>query len=200
MWFFSDQRLIDYKFLSIVLFVCFFLFVCLWIYDPLEDFSLIWIRHHYRWRASTLDHYSTLIAIEQREFFSVYTYCDKARSLIMVISENLWHSHLMPSVLRGVLIRCFYDLYIGGTALHVYIVTLVKYEKKTNVHTLSFHFKECYYNYYGVNCKERCNDRCIGCNRETGACENGCQPGWKGIYCHEGERNIFLIKSTSIYN
>ena len=82
--------------------------VCLFvmgIYVPLENFSLIWRRHHYRWRASNLDlHvYSALICmgIEQWGFFLVYlTCCDRGHPFIfrMVISEDPWHSHLLPSV------------------------------------------------------------------------------------------------------
>ena len=38
---------------------------------PLENFSLIWRRHHYTWRASNLDLCSVLKPIEQWGFFSV---------------------------------------------------------------------------------------------------------------------------------
>ena len=38
---------------------------------PLENFSLMWRRHHYRWRAATFDVYSTLMAIKQWGFFNV---------------------------------------------------------------------------------------------------------------------------------
>ena len=47
---------------------CFCLFVC---FVPLENFSLIWRRHHGRWRAANFDLCSALMAIEQRVFFSV---------------------------------------------------------------------------------------------------------------------------------
>ena len=52
------------------LFVC--LFVCLFVaIVPLLNFSLIWRRHHYRWRAANFDLCSAIMAIEQWEFFSV---------------------------------------------------------------------------------------------------------------------------------
>ena len=38
---------------------------------PLENFSFIWKRHHYRWRAANFDLCSALMAIEQWGFFSV---------------------------------------------------------------------------------------------------------------------------------
>ena len=46
-------------------------FVCLCFYVQLENFLLIWRRHHYRWRASNFDIYSALVAIEQWGFFSL---------------------------------------------------------------------------------------------------------------------------------
>ena len=38
---------------------------------PLENFSVIWRRHHCRWRASNFDLCSAIMAIEQWGFFSV---------------------------------------------------------------------------------------------------------------------------------
>ena len=55
------------------------LFVCLFrVYRPFENFSLIWRRHHYRWRAANCDLCSALTAID--------------------ISEDQWHSHILSSV------------------------------------------------------------------------------------------------------
>ena len=66
--------------------------VCLFLGEfivPLENFSLIWRRHHYRWRASNLDIYSAIVAIEQLGFFrACHTYCDTGPPFIIVISEN----------------------------------------------------------------------------------------------------------------
>ena len=45
-------------------------FVCLGFFVPLENFSLIWRRHHCRWRAANFDLCSALMAIEQWGFFS----------------------------------------------------------------------------------------------------------------------------------
>ena len=49
----------------------FCLFVCLGFIVPLENFSPIWRRHHYRWRAANFDLCSALMAIEQWGFISV---------------------------------------------------------------------------------------------------------------------------------
>ena len=63
------------------------LLVCLGFFVPLENFSLIWRRHHYRWRTVNFDLCSTLMTIEQR-----------ATPFIMVICEDPWHLHLLPRV------------------------------------------------------------------------------------------------------
>ena len=48
----------------------YFWFVLLWFFVPLENFSLIWKRHHYR-RSAMFDLCSALMAIEQWGFFRV---------------------------------------------------------------------------------------------------------------------------------
>ena len=64
-----------------------FLFVCLFgIFVPLENFSLIWRRHLYRWRASNLDLCLALMAMEQWGLFS--THCDTGHPFIMAISDD----------------------------------------------------------------------------------------------------------------
>ena len=65
---------------------------------PLENFSRIWRRHHFRWRASNFDQSSAPMAIEQWWFF------------IVVISEVPWHSHPLPSFSSGAVTACVYDL------------------------------------------------------------------------------------------
>ena len=92
------------------------LFVCLGFNIPLENFSLIWRRHHYqfclfvfifggfssnsrlfhRWRTANFDLCSVLMAIEHS--IACHTYCDTGHRFKMVISEDPWHSHLLPGV------------------------------------------------------------------------------------------------------
>ena len=55
---------------SYILFVVCLLF-CWGFIIPLENFSLIWTRYHYQWRAANFDLCSALMAIEQWGFFSV---------------------------------------------------------------------------------------------------------------------------------
>ena len=63
-------------------FLIFFLFVCLWFFVPLENFSLIWRRHH--------------------SLLQIFTYAmhlsSEGHPFIMIISEDSWHSHQLPSV------------------------------------------------------------------------------------------------------
>ena len=85
----------------------FCLFVCLGFFVPLENFSLIWRRHHYRWRVANFGLRWALMAIEQWGFFSV--------------AHLLWHgASVYKCHLRGrvtltpidsaALTTCFYDL------------------------------------------------------------------------------------------
>ena len=86
------------------LFVCFF--VCLWFFVQSENFSLIWRRHNYWWKAANFDLCSALIAIEQWGFFSV--------------PHLLWHGASSPrtrdthtnwsAFCTGAVSTCFYDL------------------------------------------------------------------------------------------
>lgn len=51
-----------------------------------------------------------------------------------------------------------------------------------------FHVVKCSSGTYGINCKETCSINCDvskNCNRTTGECLGGCQPGWKGFHCDQ---------------
>ena len=48
-----------------------FEFVCLWFIVKLDNFSFIWKRHHYQWRAAHFVLCSALMAIEQWGIFSL---------------------------------------------------------------------------------------------------------------------------------
>ena len=94
-WNFSK---IYFRQLNIILFVrVWIIFVCLEFFVPLEYFSLIWSRHHYRWRAAHFDLCSALVSCEGS--LACHTYCDMGNLFITFISEDPWHSHLMSSVL-----------------------------------------------------------------------------------------------------
>ena len=70
------------------------LFGCLGFFVPLENFSLIWKRHHYWWMSANFGLCSALMAIEQCGFFSVLHLMWHDIPFIMVISKDPWHSRL----------------------------------------------------------------------------------------------------------
>lgn len=45
--------------------------------------------------------------------------------------------------------------------------------------------------FFGQNCTQTCETNCKVCNKVTGACENGCHPGWKGPFCQTGLLGCF---------
>ena len=63
------------------------LFICLWIFVPIENFSLIWRRHHCRWRDSNFDLCLALMTIEQWGFFSLP---HLLRHVASVYNGHLW--------------------------------------------------------------------------------------------------------------
>ena len=72
--------------------VCVFLWTFLSYLRIFHSFRQVTITCEY-W-PTNVDLNSANMAIEQWGFFNVHTYCDTGQVLIMVISENPWHSHL----------------------------------------------------------------------------------------------------------
>ena len=76
--------------------ICMFWFLC----PNRENLSLKWkIRsHHYQWRAANFVLNSNSLLLSNEGSLACHTYCDTGRPFIMVISEDPWLSHLLPSV------------------------------------------------------------------------------------------------------
>ena len=74
-----------------------FLFFFLGFYVPHESDSL-WRCRHYRWRTTSCDLHSTLMAIEHWGFYSMPHLLWHGHPFMMVIFEDPLHSHLLPSV------------------------------------------------------------------------------------------------------
>ena len=71
-----------------VILVC---FVRMGFIVQLENFSLIWRRHHYWWRAAnSYARHSWPLSSEGS--LACHTYCDTGHPFIMVISEDPWHT------------------------------------------------------------------------------------------------------------
>ena len=73
--------------------------VCLGVFVPLENFSLIWRYHHYRW-LQLLTYVWNLWPLSREGSLTCHTYFDTGQRFKMVISEDLLHSHLLSSVLQ----------------------------------------------------------------------------------------------------
>ena len=76
-----------------------------WVFSPLQNVSFIWRRHNDRWRAAHVDLCSALIAIEHWGSLAYNIYCVLGHPLKMVISEDLWQSHLLPDIRQW---SCYY--------------------------------------------------------------------------------------------
>ena len=63
-------------------------------WSPCSRIFHSWRRHHSRWSAECFDLCSTLMAIEQWELLNVPHLLWHGTPFIMVISKDLWHSHL----------------------------------------------------------------------------------------------------------
>ena len=81
--------------------------------------GLLAYKPSYRWRVSNVDQYSALMVIEQWEFFNVPHILLLGHLFIMVISEEPWHSHLVPSVRSW---SCYY-LFLRHRSLAAWIQT-----------------------------------------------------------------------------
>ena len=66
------------------------MFVYLGLFVPLENFSLIWRHHHCR--------FFSVANLLWPGSLASHTYCETGHPFIMVISEDQWHSHLLPNV------------------------------------------------------------------------------------------------------
>ena len=93
--------------------VCLFGFVFFWgggLSSHSRNSSLIWRRHHYRWRAANFYLFSALMAIEQWRFFSV--------PHLLWHGASVYNGHIRGPVTltycrafsSGAVTSCFYDL------------------------------------------------------------------------------------------
>lgn len=55
---------------------------------------------------------------------------------------------------------------------------------------------------FGYDCQAKCSVHCAvpdRCDRVTGECEDGCQPGWKGVTCDKRKRQVHCRQIYIIY-
>ena len=72
----------------------FVLFVCFRFFVPIENVSLIWRYHLYWWRAADFD----LWPLSSEGSLACHSYCYTGHPFTMVISNDPWHSRLLPSI------------------------------------------------------------------------------------------------------
>ena len=65
---------------------------------PIENFSLMWRRHHADEGLQILTYTRHLRPLSTEGILACPTYCSTGHPFKMVISENPWHSYLLPSV------------------------------------------------------------------------------------------------------
>ena len=90
------------------------------VYRPTQNFSLIWSRHHYQWRAANFDLHSALMAIEQCGFCT----CNSTHEHMTTFKEP-WHSYLIKLSLPVLIIYvCLHqNLHTHPTACVVIALT-----------------------------------------------------------------------------
>ena len=91
---------ISYSLYSVIFLACLCLFVCFGFIVPLENISLIWRRHHYRWRTANFGYARHSLPLTSEGSLACQVYGGTGHPFIMVISEDPCHSHihLLPSV------------------------------------------------------------------------------------------------------
>ena len=95
--------------------------------------------------------------------------------------------------LRLIIARIFEWFMIFG------IIVMIQWHIVSWITTLLF-LKECDEFHNGFSCNETCNVNCKGCDRTTGECQNGCNPGWTGNHCQEGDMFSFFYQFKSMFD
>lgn len=62
-------------------------------------------------------------------------------------------------------------------------------------------FKECDDGIYGYNCVNNCSGHCINnspCNKQTGQCDKGCNPGYTNSKCNKGKYTSLITLNVCV--
>lgn len=139
----------------------------------------------------------TNITMHLKNLTSADAGCDNITDLVLrykLANEDTYHVlHLDPSRDNTV------DIYPREEGLVEYEVIIrnnENYESSSGTLTIMVTMK-CAVGYYGQNCKEKCG-QCKDsptCDKDTGACPNGCQQWWTGSIC---DKYIEMPKHNTI--
>lgn len=117
-----------------------------------------------------------------------------------------FHIHVQLKLTRNCLNRRI--LFILIMISKLFKLVNISFSKATYVfiicyilcHKIQYFAIECSAGSYGVNCASTCG-QCLNekvCNHETGSCDQGCQPGYKGPTCKTGiQCERFLNKNNT---
>ena len=83
------------------------------LFTPNKNFSLIYRRHNYRWKASNSDLWSVPTAIDQWRSLSVPHLLWNGASFYNSHPDDLWHLHLLPSVWQWSCHYLFLELFMS---------------------------------------------------------------------------------------
>ena len=70
-----------------------------------------------------------------------------------------------------------------------YMYTLKNVFQCVQYTVFKYFFVACEDGYFGDMCTQKCSENCNQagiCNKTTGVCLDGCQPGWMGDFCDSG--------------
>ena len=115
--------------------MCVYLFDCFQFFSPIREFSIIWRRHDYWWRASNFNLYSALIASEQGVFSCMPHLLCQETSVYTVIFEDPWHSHQLSSIWQFSCNYLFYRIKTVATWDRTPI-SCIRHQRSTNWATL----------------------------------------------------------------
>ena len=81
------------------------------------------------------------------------------------------------------------NAYVKKSFIHNKIIFAVVVLKYTHF------FLECNNGTFGFGCTNNCSSNCINdlpCNKNTGHCNDGCQPGYTDLFCRKSKKKYYL--------
>lgn len=114
---------------------------------------------------------------------------------VLYTMEPVYHENLVGEMqfvqrVRFLFLFLFDDLMRNNPSFSLF-TTCLKY---INIVNANFPLTACSHGWYGQDYEQRCIGYCkrnTFCNNMTGQCEKGCDVGWSGSFCNNG--NCFFV-------